>query len=215
MNRKKIRALEDHVLPNKPEPAFIYITEETERTLAEKADKIKRKYRSDIEAFLNNPEISFEEKEARSEEIYNRISPEEKLIVSKDNWLMTQRIVDILCRFFNGYYPNERILKDRLFWIMQELEHSGTVETITEYDFLHRDEDAPDFDDFKWWGKHDRKIRKIYPRGVFTKKSWEAYKGRLDELRSEAILHYWKKHPTEKKEYMKKLYQRIKELRAK
>jgi len=86
---------------------------------------------------------------------------------------------------------------------MQKLVTARVIEA-SEWNF-NRDEDDPGFDDFEWWASVEAKIRKVYPKGIFTKESYEAVRDYFDEKESEAIREYWKAYPKEFEKITKRL----------
>jgi hypothetical protein len=88
-------------------------------------------------------------------------------------------------------------------------------ESITDSEWAHnRDEDSPDFDDFKWWERVDNMIKVEFPEGIFTEESYKKLEDEIDRKRSEYIKQYWIEHPEQKKQFFEALDKRITEVKA-
>jgi hypothetical protein len=60
----------------------------------------------------------------------------------------------------------------RIVWFFGELDKFKVATAIEDSEWnFNRNEDDPDFDDYKWWDDLDKKIKLYYPNGVFTEKS--------------------------------------------
>ena len=103
---------------------------------------------------------------------------------------------------------------ERIVWFFEDMQKLVNAKSIEDSEWnFNRDEDDPDFDDFKWWDNVDAKIRGFYPKGVFTQESFEAVRDFFDEKESEAIREYWKAHPEEFKECMKQIDKKLETLK--
>ena len=103
---------------------------------------------------------------------------------------------------------------ERIVWFFEDMQKLVTARAIEDSEWnFNRNEDDPGFDDFKWWDSVEAKIRKVYPKGVFTKESYEAVRDYFDEKESEFIREYWKAHPEEFKEYIEQIDKKPESLR--
>jgi hypothetical protein len=79
-------------------------------------------------------------------------------------------------------------------------------ECLEESEFnYNRDEDSPEFNDFAWWNAFDAKIKKVYPDGIFSEKSFEKAENLSDEIMGKCMREYWQAHPEEFERLTKKL----------
>ena len=102
---------------------------------------------------------------------------------------------------------------ERIVWFFEDMQKLVTARAIEDSDWnFNRNEDDPDFDDFKWWDNVEPKIREVYPKGVFTKESYEAVRDYFDKKESEVIREYWKAHPEKHKEYMEEIDKKLESL---
>jgi hypothetical protein len=84
-------------------------------------------------------------------------------------------------------------------WFFHEMQKFNHDCLIEDYEYNNnRNEDDPAFDDYAWWDAVDAKIKAIYPEGVFTEKSFEAFEGFHDEFISRKIREYYEMHPEER-----------------
>jgi len=86
---------------------------------------------------------------------------------------------------------NNRELWERIVWFFEQVDNWKVAIAIEDSEWnFNRNEEDPDFDDFKWWDYLEAKIRSYYPDGVFTKESYEKVRDFFDEKESEVIREY-------------------------
>ena len=195
---KKLHKIENNVLSELPEQAKIYIKNEAEIELSRKAQAI-RNMLPDVSKIWKNPNLTLQEKEEKTTAIYQELSSEQKLILSRDSAFMTRRIRDLVILYFKTSFPenNEKpFLRVELFFT--EMDKLAYAEYIIESEWNHnRNEESPDFDDFAWWDRVDLKIKELYPEGIFTEESWNNIREYFDKMQSEYMIKYWQTHPEE------------------
>ena len=195
--KTKIRALENHVLPKYPEPANIYVKNDAEIALWKKANRIRRNINEDMTALWHNNELTLEEKEKKTMAIYDTLDPVEKRLVSKDEDFYIQRLHGIIKNYFVPMFPkNDSELDLRIVWFFQQMRNLGYAKHLEDSEYIHnRNEDDPDFDDFKWWDTFEAKLKKDFPDGIFGETSYLKLQEWLDKEESKLIVQYWKEHP--------------------
>ena len=204
---RKLNGLEQNVLdlPDDKE-IILYINDDAEMTLHEKAEQIKQKYREDAQ-FLNNPELTFDEICSRTKEKIETIPEQELTLINKSCDFVRYRLMRLVYKHFEDVFgQNKQSAWMRIVWFFCEMEKSHVAEAIEDSEFNHnRNEDDPEFDDFKWWALVDEKVKLLYPEGVFTEKSWEKCRNFFDKKEAEFLRKYYEDHPEEFKELMERL----------
>jgi hypothetical protein len=194
---RKLNELEKNVLPSHPDPAKIYIENEAERELCRIANRIRQNISVDVTEIWRNNKLTFDQKQEVTIKIYNQLDEREKQILSKETEFLKRRLEDILISYFEATFPyksREPLL--RVTWFFNEMDKLALPNFIEDSEWYHnRNEDDPEFDDFKWWKKFEYKIGKIFPDGIFSKKSYEKAEGIYDQILSKLMLQYWKTHP--------------------
>ena len=78
------------------------------------------------------------------------------------------------------------------------MEKLGIAGFMEDSEWHHnRNEDDPEFDDFKWWDNFNLKVKETFPDGIFTEKTYEKTEESYRELESKLIGEYWQNHPEE------------------
>ena len=214
---KKLRELEQNVLelPD-DEDINLYVGDVSERLLHARAEKIKERFRSDAGEIMFSNTLTFEEQTVKAQELLKELTEDEKVVLDESAKFVRYRLTRLLFKMFSSMFPkiHHKEVTERIVWFFEEMQKlaNSKASEDSEWNF-NRNEDDPDFDDFKWWDNVEAKIRKVYPKGVFTKESYEAVRDYFDEKESEAIREYWKAHPEEFKAYMADLENKIESLR--
>ena len=217
INGKKLRELEDNVLPDYPEEALIHIDDEKEIILYDKAHAIRERLYPEVKELMENETLTFNERLEAARNIYSDLTPAEQAVIQKDQEFNILRLRDLLIKFFEPQFP--KAAKDtvniRILWFFREMDKLLISESITDSEFrLNRDEDSPDFDDFAWWERVDNTIKAEFPEGVFTEESYKHLEEELDRRYSEHIKQYWIEHPEQKKQFFEALDKRLAEVKA-
>ena len=214
LNNKKLRELEDNVLPDFPEEALIHITDDKEILLFDKASEIRDRLYPEVKALMDNEKLTFDERLKTAQQIYSDLTPYETAILTKDFEFCVLRLKDLILKFFEPQFPkaSRDTVNLRILWFFREMDKLFISESITDSEFrLNRDEDSPDFDDFKWWERVDNKIKTDFPEGIFTEESYKQLEEETDRRYSEHIKQYWIDHPEEKEAFFEALEKRLKE----
>ena len=104
---------------------------------------------------------------------------------------------------------------ERIVWFFEDMQKLVNARAIEDSEWnFNRDEDDPEFDDFKWWDGVEVKIRGFYPDGVFTEKSYEVVRDYFDEKELKVMREYWKAHPEEFKKYMEQIDKKLESLKS-
>ena len=203
---RKLHELENNVLSELPEQAKIYIKNEAEIELSRKAQAI-RNMLPDVSKIWKNPNLTLQEKEEKTTAIYQELSSEQKLILSRDSAFMTRRLRDLVVWYFKASFPeNSEKPFLRVEWFFTEMDKLAHVEHIIDSEWNHnRNEESPDFDDFAWWDRVDLKIKELYPEGIFTEESWTNTREFYDKIQSEYMVQYWQAHPEKLEKHLMKL----------
>jgi len=204
---KKLSALEKSVLPEKPSPFSLCLENEAEIELSRKANRIRKSLDFDILGVWHNNKLTFEEKKKATFEAYDRFSAKEKQILTKESEFYRRRLEDLLIEYFESTFPcknREPLL--RVTWFFNEMGKLSISQYLEDSEWYHnRDEDEPDFDDFKWWSEFESKVKEEFPDGVFTEKSFEKTKELYDNLMGKCMCEYWEAHPEEYNKLIEKL----------
>ena len=205
--KTKIRALENHVLPKYPEPATIYLKNEAEISLYDRANRIRQNINVDIMSIWHNDKLTYEEKQKETLKAYNELDEKEKQIISKDAEFCVRRLQDILIKYYEATFPNKsRDPLLRVTWFFKEMDKLCVAKYMEDSEWCHnRNEDDPEFDDFKWWDNFDSNVKEEFPDGIFTEKSYEKAEKLYDEIMGKCIREYWQAHPEEFERLTKKL----------
>ena len=205
--KTKIRGLENHVLPESPEPTAIYIKNDAEISLYNKANRIRQNMDVDIMSIWHNDKLTLDEKQKETLKAYNELNEKEKQIVSKDSEFCVRRLQDLLIKYFEATFPDkstEPLL--RVTWFFKEMHKLTVAKYLEDSEWSHnRNEDDPEFDDYKWWENFDSKVKEEFPDGIFTEKTYERTEKLYDELVSKYMREYWQAHPEEFERLTKKL----------
>ena len=211
--RKKIFNLENNVLKlSKDDKIRLFIDDSMEMALHERAERIKSLYRDEIKEFLFNSNLTFAQIEANSQQMLEKIPKDELHVIIESDKFVHYRLMRLIYHYFvdQTSEANNRELWERIVWFFEQVDDWKVAKAIEESEWnFNRNENDPDFDDFKWWDNVERKIREVYPKGVFTQESYEAVRDYCDEIESEAIRQYWKAHPEKFKEHMKQLEKKL------
>lgn len=210
---KKIRDLENNVL-KLPEDDKIRlgIDDPAEMALHERAERIKSLYRDEIKEFLFNSNLTFAQIEANSQQMLEKIPEDELHIINESDRFVRYRLMRLIYHYFvdQTSEANSRELWERIVWFFEQVDNWKVAKAIEDSEWnFNRNENDPDFDDFKWWDNVEAKIREVYPKGVFTQESYEAVRDYFDEKESEVIRQYWKANPEKFKKYMKQLEKKL------
>ncbi len=206
---KKLHELEKNVLPDSPNHTLVYVENEAEIELNKKANRIRQNINIDVVAVWHNDKLTFEEKQKETLKAYNSLDEKEKQIVSKDSEFCVRRLLDILIKHFEATFPyksREPLL--RVVWFFNEMDKLACAKYFEDSAWYHnRNEDDPDFDDFKWWENLDSNVKDRFPDGIFTKKSFEKTEKLYDELVSKFMREYCLVHPEKFERITKKAEQ--------
>ena len=198
---KKLRELEQNVLElPEDEDINLYIGDESERLLHARAEKIKELFRADAKKILFSNTLTFEEQTVNAQELLKGLTEDEKFILDESAKFVRFRLIRLLFKVFSSMFPkiHYKEVTERIVWFFEDMQKLVTARAIEDSEWnFNRNEDDPAFDDFKWWDNVEAKIREVYPKGVFTKESYEAVRDYFDEKESETIREYWKAHPEE------------------
>ena len=214
---KKLRKLEHNVLElPEDEDINLYIGDESEHLLHERAEKIKERFRVDAEEILFSNTFTFEEQTVKVQELLKGLTEDEKFVLDESAKFVRFRLTRLLFKVFSSMFPkiHYKEVIERIVWFFEDMQKLVNAKAIEDSEWnFNRDEDDPAFNDYEWWDNVEAKIREVYPKGVFTKESYEAVRDYFDEKESEAIREYWKAHPEEHTEYMANLEKKLESLR--
>ena len=205
--KTKIRALENHVLPEYPEKAVISISNDAEIALFNKAEAIRSRYYPQAKTIIES-DLTLDQKIEESKKLLQTISPAEKTILTKDYDFLTLRLHNLLFNYLKPSFPKAAhdTIHTRILWFFSEMDKLRVKEQIVDSEWTHnRDESAVDFDDFAWWDNVNDLVKNAVPSGVFTESSYERLETFVDAEQSKAIRQYWKDHPDEFESFMEKL----------
>jgi hypothetical protein len=214
---KKLRELEGKVLELPEDDEIeLYVNDDAEMALHDKARRVKEIYRPEVEAFLNNQAFTFDQMEAKGQAVLNEMTEAEKHIINESHKFMRYRIMRLVFKFYRDAPSlDDSLVWQRIVWFFGEMDNLKTAKAIEDSEWNHnRNEDDPNFDDYKWWDDVEKKIREYYPKGVFTEESWEACVEYFDNYESQMIRDYWKAHPEEFKEYMEQIDKKLENLKS-
>jgi len=216
VNNNKIRALEDHVLPEHPEKVYMTIKNDPEIALYKKANAIRERIYPQLNKAWENHNLTILEKDKIVRDVYNSLDPVEKMLLTKDAQFFKTRLFDLIVEHFKPLFPKTSLtdLMMRVTWFFENIEYLAIKERMIDSAWNHnRDESNPDFDDIKWWQNMDAQIKKEFPDGIFTKKSFNKLRDWYDKKESELIGQYWKDHPEEYKGFMEGIEKRMEKLK--
>ncbi|MBM4400979.1 MAG: hypothetical protein FJ045_03410 [Crenarchaeota archaeon] len=205
---RKLRKLEGNVveLPE-DEEIILSINDDAEWALHAKANEIRKQFKDKV-AFLHDPALTFEQINAKAEEVQKEISEQEWFIINRSEELVRFRLMRLIYKQFAPTFSeyNKDIVWKRIVWFFSELDKLNGASAIEDSEWNHnRNEDDLAFDDLAWWDRLDVKIREFYPAGVFTEESWRKCEEFFDEKEAEAIRAYWREHPEEFERLTKRL----------
>jgi len=214
---KKIRDLENNVLKLPEDDKIrLFVDDSAEIALHERAERIRSLYRDEVKEFLFDSSWTFAQIEANSQQMLKKIPKDELIVINESDKFVRYRLMRLIYQYFMDQISQSgnRELWERIVWFFGEVDNWKVAKAIEDSEWnFNRNEDDPNFDDFKWWENVEAKIRGVYPSGVFTQESYEAVRDFFDEKESAAIREYWKAHPEEFKEYMEQLHERLENLR--
>jgi len=213
VNKRRLRELEGMVLPDHPEPATLYISDEREIALSQRAKAIRKRLDSNP---LQDESLTFDQQIALGLKLYNSLTETERLIIDKETDFIRDRMRSILDNYYMPMFPKNNItVRLRICWFLREMDKLAYRECLEESEFnYNRDEDSPEFDDFAWWDAFDAKIKKTYPDGVFNEKSFEKLRNWFDMEEGKFMVQYWKDHPDEFKQTIKEMEKQVEAVRA-
>ena len=216
---KKLRELEQNVLElPEDEDINLYIGDESENLLHARAEKIKERFRADAGEIMFSNTLTYEEQTVKAQELLKRLTEDEKFVLDESAKFVRFRLFRLLFKVFSSMFPkiHYKEVTERIVWFFEDMQKLVNAKAIEDSEWnFNRNEEDPGFDDFKWWDNVEAKIREVYPKGVFTKESYEAVRDYFDEKESEAIREYWKAHPEEFKEYMEQIDKKLESLKSK
>ena len=211
--RKKIFDLENNVLKlPKDDKIRLFIDDSAEMALHERAERIKSLYRDEIREFLFSSNLTFAQIEANSQQMLEKIPKDELHIINESDRFVRYRLMRLIYYYFldQTSEANSRELWERIVWFFEQVGDWKVAKAIEDSEWnFNRNENDPDFDDFKWWDNVEAKIREVYPNGIFTQESYDAVRDYFDEKESEAIRQYWNAHPEKFKKHMKQLEKKL------
>jgi hypothetical protein len=126
------------------------------------------------------------------------LTPNEQFIVDKSYRLYEMRLKQFLIDYFKPLFPklNEFDVMLRVHWFFREMQKLAVSYAIEDSEWNHnRNEEAEDFDDFKWWDNLNAKIKTEFPNGVFTLESYGELENYRDEIETKAIQEYFYARP--------------------
>ena len=210
---KKLRELEQNVLElPEDEDINLYIGDESENLLHARAEKIKERFRSEAEEIIFSNTFTFKQQTVKAQELLKGLTEDEKFILDESAKFVRFRLIRLLFKVFSSMFPkmHHKEVTERIVWFFEDIQKLVNAKSIEDSEWnFNRNEDDPEFNDFKWWDNVEAKIRKVYPKGVFTRESYEAVRDYFDEKESESIREYWKAHPKEHKEYMEQINKKL------
>ena len=216
VNKRKLRELEDMVLPDLPEPPRIYKDNEQEIALSKKADKIRDRLEVEAEKLFNG-NLTLKERTAYGREVLDSLTPEDKLVLTTDYNFNRIRLRDLIYEFFKIRFPTvaHSDLNNRIMWFLTEMDNLAFQEIIIDSEWTHnRNEDDSDFDDFAWWDHVEGLLKEEFPDGVFTEATYKKMEEWMDAKMSEFIGQYYREHPEEHKRLMESLDKQLQEVKA-
>jgi hypothetical protein len=190
---KKLRELEKNVLELPEDDEIqLYVTSDAEMALHDRARRVKESYRPEVETFIRDRSLTFEQIEAKGQVVLNGMTEQEKTIINESHKFMRYRIMRLVFKFFQDAPSLDDLeVWQRIVWFFGEMDNLKTAKAIEDSEWnFNRNEDDPAFDDFKWWDMVEKKIREYYPHGVFTEESWQATVDFFDRKESEIIRNY-------------------------
>ena len=215
---KKLRELEQNVLElPEDEDINLYVGDESENLLHARAEKIKEGFRSDVGEIMFSNTFTFEEQIVKAQELLKGLTEDEKFVLDESARFVRFRLTRLLFKVFSSMYPkmHHKEVTERIVWFFEDMQKLVNARAIEDSEWnFNRDEDDPEFDDFKWWDGVEVKIRGFYPDGVFTEKSYEVVRDYFDEKELKVMREYWKAHPEEFKEYMEQIDKKLESLKS-
>jgi hypothetical protein len=213
---KKLRELEKNVLElPEDDDIQLYVTSDAEMALHDRARRVKDIYRPEVETFIGDRSLTFEQIEAKGQAVLNNMTEQEKTIINESHKFIRYRIMRLVFKFFQDAPSLDKLLVwQRIVWFFGEMDNLKTAKAIEDSEWnFNRNENDSAFDDFKWWADLEKKIREYCPHGVFTEESWQATVDFFDRKESEIIRNYWKAHPKEHEEYMEQINRKLESLK--
>ena len=213
VNKRKLRELEGMVLPDHPEPATLYISDEREIALSQKATAIRKSL--DVNP-LQDETLTLDQKIEAGQKLYSSLTVAQQEIVTKDTEFMRDRMRSIIEGYYIPTFPkNNSVVRLRICWFLREMDKLAYYEHLEESEFRYnRNEDAPEFNDFAWWDNFNAKAKELFPDGVFTEESYTKLRNWFDIEEGKFIVQYWKEHPEEYKQTIKEIEKQVKDAKA-
>jgi hypothetical protein len=206
---RKLHALEENLLefPPDDEDILMFIGDVDEQTLHDKAEKIRETFRPRAKAVINDTTLTLEEQEQASKALLAELDDYQKTVLEESSKFLDYRLRQLVCKYFEAAYPEEEDTRVqlRVLWFFNEMKKFNELNKVEDWAFEHnRNEEAPDFDDFKWWEDMEEEKLRRYPEGNFTPESYEKLEAEYDLYIAKKIREYWEQHPKEFEELKKR-----------
>jgi hypothetical protein len=206
---RKLHALEDNLLefPPDDEGILMFIGDADEQTLHDKAEKIRETLRPKAKAIINDTTLTLEEQEQASKALLAELDDYQKTVLEQSSKFIDYRLRQLVCKYFEAAYPEERDTRVqlRVLWFFEEMQKFNELNKLEDWAFEHnRNEEAPGFDDFKWWEDMEAEKLRRYPEGNFSPESYEKLEDEYDIHMAQKIREYWEQHPKEFEELKKR-----------
>jgi hypothetical protein len=214
---RKLRDLEDNVLElPEDDDILLHIGDDDEQQLHEHARRIRDSLKVQAEEIINDISLTLEQQNELAKHVISQLTERETDILDESDKFIDYRLMRLIYKRFVSGYPHQkddRVLM-RVVWFFMEMEKQNHVNFFTDSEWEHnRNEDDPAFDDFAWWDAIDKKIKEIYPSGVFTEKSFEDFEAEIDRRWSLEVKKYYDAHPEEREALVNGLNKKIEELK--
>ncbi len=179
---------------------LLHVGDLDEQLLHDCAQKIRVTIKDEAQAIVDSGAGPEQQNEA-AKQLLSRLTEEENAILEQSHKFISYRLERLLYKWFAGAYPkgeDERVML-RVLWFFNEMKKFNQTSLIEDFEWNNnRNEDDPAFDDNAWWAALDAKIKAVYPEGVFTEKSFEAFERFHDEFLAQKIREYYEEHPEER-----------------
>ena len=198
---RKLHELEENILSFPPEDGdiMLHVGDLDEQLLHDRAQKIRATMKDDAQAIIDSGTSPEQQNEA-AKHLLSRLTDEENAILEQSYEFMSYRMERLVYKWFVAAYPkgeDERVML-RVLWFFSEMHKLNHTCLIEDFEYNNnRNEDDPAFDDYAWWDSVEAKIKAIYPKGVFTEKSFEEIERLHDEFIARKIREYYEAHPEE------------------
>jgi molecular chaperone GrpE (heat shock protein) len=206
---RKLRELEDNLLefPPDDETILMFIGDADEQTLHDKAEMIRETLRPRAKAIISDTTLTLEEQEQASKALLAELDNYQKAVLEESSRFIEYRLRQLVCKYFEAAYPEERDTRVqlRVLWFFEEMQKFNELNKLEDWAFEHnRNEEAPGFDDFRWWEDMEAEKLRRYPEGNFTAESYEKLEAEYDVHMAQKIREYWERHPKEFEELKKR-----------